>query len=556
MKKMILLVSFGLLGAVFLPVEVMHPQSVIGGSVASDLERPLHRCEQQVASWQRAEILEIGFLVATIAIGVIIAGVQASKNNLVKNVTVVLGIVSAILTGINSTLFPADVKALRRAIFDGNAAIDQLWIKVHAAENLQLSAPDSKDSKTALDDYVQSLNHFKAVGDALTGPSVAKASTTGFHAIVSVVYAQSGATLPTWTRQAPSDTATARYFVGKSSAPSLTAAKQFSADAALYNAIVALIPIAPNVSRSALLDLINTSSVIQDSAFALDGKTGNYDYYTLLRVNPDIRDIITGLPSAPPLSMTRIERSGWQPSDLASNETSGLFALDSSGGVSKLESAQPGSGAIVKLFQIGHSESGYALAASADSVYVAVGSKLGCIVYRYGLATKAIARRLLAVNERCVGIATDGTALYLTMPEKKEIRYWDNWDASGWHSWSLDKLGAPGYLGFDRAGHRLIVADDVSDAAYAISIPDGRTQLLSGNLGFVQSIAVSRFHILFASGKKVLFIARSDNHGENPPMGWPLLPDGHLVGAAVDSSQKLWLADYDNKIVVGPFPLI
>jgi hypothetical protein len=265
---------------------------------------------------------------------------------------------------------------------------------------------------------------------------------------------------------------------------------------------------------------------------------------------------VTGLPSANPLTLRKIEHSGWRPSDLASNEASGLFALDSSGGVSKLEPAKPGSGAIEKLFQIGGSESGYALAASADSVFVAVASSLGCKVYRYSLATKAVTSRLLAVKQRCVGIATDGTAVYLTMPEQKEIRYWDTWDASGWHSWPLGELSAPGYLKFDRTGHRLIVADDVLGAAYAVSVPEGRAQLISRNLGSVQSIAVSRFHILFASGKKVLFVARSDNHGENPPVGWPPPPGGHLVGIAVDSSQELWMADYDRKVVEGPLPLL
>jgi hypothetical protein len=553
MKRIVLLISTGLLGTVFLSVGVLRPQSATGGSTASDLERPIHRYEEQVASWQRAKILEIGFLVAASSIGVIIAFVQRSKHKVVKNVTVLLGIVSTILTGVNSTLFPADVKALQRAVFDGNAVIDQLWIKLHAAENPQLSP---SDRKTAIDDYVQTMNRFTAVGDTLAVPSVTKASTMGFQDILPVAYAQPQATLPAWTRQAPSNTATARYFVGKSSDPSLTVAKQNSADAALYNAVLALISIAPNVSRSALLDLINSSGVIQDSAFAFDGMSKNYDYYTLLRLNPDIQDIIMGLPSASSSPLTKIERSGWQPSDLASNQTSGLFALDSSGGVSKLEPAQPGSGAIEKLFQISRNESGYELAASADSVFVAVGLKRGCKVYRYSLATKTATSRVLAVNERCVGIATDGTAVYVTMPEQKEIRYWDTWDASGWHSWPLGELGAPGYLGFDRDGHRLIVADSLSGAAFSVSIPEGRTQRISGNLGFVQSIAVSRFHILFASGKKVLFISRSDNHGENPPAGWPPLPDGNLVGAAVDSSQKLWVADYDNKMVTGPFPLI
>jgi hypothetical protein len=109
---------------------------------------------------------------------------------------------------------------------------------------------------------------------------------------------------------------------------------------------------------------------------------------------------------------------------------------------------------------------------------------------------------------------------------------------------------------FDEIGHRLIVGDDTSGQAYAVSIPDGKEELLSGNVGAVQSIATSRFHTLLASGKKVLFLARSDNQGENPPHDWPSLPGGNIVGVAVDSSDKLWIADYDKKLVEGPLPLI
>ena len=71
----------------------------------------------------------------------------------------------------------------------------------------------------------------------------------------------------------------------------------------------------------------------------------------------------------------------------------------------------------------------------------------------------------------------------------------------------------------------------------------------------VQSIATSRLHILLASGEKILFLARSDNRGENPPAGLQSLTGGHIVGVAVDATDSLWFADYDKKLVAGPFPL-
>ncbi len=552
MKKVTLFVFMGLLVISTLPLAALQAQPA--GAAPTVLEKPILNCERQVASWAMTKEIEIAYIAVMAVIGVLIAVLQRSteKNKAARWLTFALGLVLGILTGINGTgiLFPADVKALRRAEFDGRAIIDQLWIKVRAAEDPQAS---NEDRKAATKEYLDTLNRFYAVGDALTAAPHAAVS---LPSTVPVVYAQSPNSLPAWTQQKPDDTATARYVVAKASDPSLAVAKQNSAGEAVYEATVALIPAAPNASRDALLDLVRASAVTQDTAFAYNANTRNYDFYTLLRLTPDIQDLVKTLPQAAAPSLTKFQRKGWLPTDLASDPTSGLFALDHFGGVSRLDLGQRGTGRIERLFEIARFESGYALAASADSVFVAAGSKFGCKVYKYSLQTRTATSRMMAMNERCVGIATDGTAVYLTMPESKEIRYWDGWDTPKYRSWPLARLGAPGFLEFDRAAHRLIIVDDTQGTAYAVSIPDGKAQLLSEKLGAVQSIAVSRFHVLFASGRKVLFLARSDNHGENPPLGWPPLQGGHIVGVAVDGADQLWVADYDNEVVQGPLPLI
>jgi len=479
----------------------------------------------------------------------------AAKNGTAtKNATIILGIITAILTGVNGIVFPADVKTLRRAVADGNAVIGQLWVKLEPLQRGQLSGPDLK---AATDDFAKELGRFQTVADTLTGTTVTtKVSWNEMPGWVPVVYAQSKSSLPAWTQNTPPDTAGEKYFVGKASDPSLAVAKQNSIDAALYNAMQALIPAAPNASRSAMLDLIKASAVTQDSAFAFDGNNKTYEYYTLLRLTPQIQDLVKALPAAPSATLTVFQAKGWQPSDLASNSSSGLFALDKDGGVSKLTPNQPGSGGIQRLFQIPRAQVPYAIAATADAVFAASASQLGCTIYKYSLASRTTTSLLMAIHERCVGVAGDGINLYASFPGRKEIRYWDKWDASSVHTWSLANVQSPGYLAFDEAGHRLIVADNISGKAYAVSITDGKEVLLSGNVGAAQSIATSRFHILLASGKKVLFLARSDGHGENPPSGWPALPGGNIVGVAVDASDKLWIADYDKKLVEGPLPLI
>ena len=550
--RTILAKSLGLVAVLILTVGSFQAQGNAGASTNSDLEKPIQNCIRQVAGWRHAEALEIASLAVTLALGVIIAAVQRKNEGAAQSTTVVLGIIVAILTGVNGLVFPADVKTLRRTASDGDAIINQLWVQKSSV----VDAPTPDDKRNATAEYLNTLNQFQALADALAGSSIPPASNSAANeipGIVPTVYAHSTTTLPSWVTQKPADTATARFFVGKASDATLAVAKQNSADAALYHATVALIPFGQNASRSAILNLVKASAATQDSAFTYDPKEKQYVYYTLLRLPPEIQTLLNTLPPPAQPAQTVFLANGWQPTDLTSNATSGLFALDSRGGVSRLVANAQDPPQITKLFQVSPSGSGNALTATADSVLVAASSSIGCTLYRYSLATKAIATHLAAVHERCLGIATDGTAIYVSFAERKEIRYWDNWDAPSYHTWSLGDTDELGSMTFDSAQNRLIVVDS-SGRAYAIS--NGKKQLLSSGLGGVQSVAASRFHVLFASGKEVLFRSRAENQGENPPAGWPALPGGHLVGVAVDSSDNLWVADFDNKLVKGPYTLI
>ncbi len=552
MKRVSVLFSLWLLMAVSFALTSLQAQVPATNSAISDLERPINSCEQQIAGWRREERLEIVSVVAVSAFGVFISALQKSANPWPKRITFALGIATAILTGINSRVFTADDRTLRRATFEGNGVIRQLWVLVDTMKDEHLSPQDRLNVKG---DYLKKLLEFQAIGERLNGTASATAPAvtfdTGFR-IMPHVYAEMKMVVPEWAQKPPSDN-TSLYFIGRANDPSLTKAKQDSLDDAFHNAVLALRPQAPDAADAALLAIVKVSAVVQDSAFTYDRE--HYTYYTLLRLSREIQGIgVRSLPAAvnaqsPP---TRFRARGWQPGDITANPRSGMFALDSAGGVSRLVTDQPGPSRIETLFRLKRSDSGYALTATADSVFVASTSKLGCGVYRYSLASKTVSQRLLASHERCVGIATDGDTIFITMPERNEIRYLNSWDAPSLRS--LAEIRSPGYVFFDRIGHRLIVADGGGNA-YAISVPDGKKQLLASNLGTVQSIATSRFHILVASGTKVLFLARSDNRGENPPAGLQSLTGGHIVGVAVDVADRLWFADYDNKLVAGPFPL-
>jgi hypothetical protein len=135
MRRLSLFIVVGFSAALIVcHVAAAQPTRAPSSVAVSSLEEPIYDCERQVTAWTRAKNLEIAFLVLTLALGAVISALQASKMSSVKVITVVLGIVTAILTGVNSTVFPADVKTLRRAIVDGDAVIQQLWVKLHTLQ--------------------------------------------------------------------------------------------------------------------------------------------------------------------------------------------------------------------------------------------------------------------------------------------------------------------------------------------------------------------------------------------------------------------------------------
>src|SRR5437867_4975101 len=132
----------------------------------SDLERPIHACEQQVASWTHEEKVEKFFVIVAFICGVVIASVQGSKKTWAKALAVSLGLVVAILTGVNSRAFTADDRTLGRAAFKGSTVINQLWVLVDTLKDERVSPQDKVIAKG---EYLKKLLEFQAIGERLNG---------------------------------------------------------------------------------------------------------------------------------------------------------------------------------------------------------------------------------------------------------------------------------------------------------------------------------------------------------------------------------------------------
>ncbi len=368
MRRVTLLLSLWLLVAVSLTLNSSLAQPGATKAVSSDLERPIHACEQQVASWRSEERIEIAFVIAVIVFGVIISTLQGLNSRWTKTTTLVLGVATAIITSVNSRVFTADDRTLRRAAFESDAVIRQLWVMADTMNDEHLSQQDRLSLKG---DYLKKLLEFQAIGEKLNGTATKNAASEKVEETFGVfarVYAQSNMVVPAWAQNPPSDNISL-YYVGKGYDPSLTNAKQYALDDAFHNAVLALRQQAPDASDAALLALIKASAVVQDSSFAYDQKAGNYACYTLLRLSKEVQSI--GVKSLPPANKAqsppaRFQSKGWRPGDLMANPSSGMFVLDTAGGVSRLVVDQPASPRIEKLSQLMRTDSGYALTANAS----------------------------------------------------------------------------------------------------------------------------------------------------------------------------------------------
>ena len=252
---------------------------------------------------------------------------------------------------------------------------------------------------------------------------------------------------------------------------------------------------------------------------------------------------------------TPIRKTGsWTPVDLASGAGSDVFVLDRDNGVSKVTVDSEGSH-LESVFVLPQVYSLSSIAVAQQSVFVTGNNSLGCTVFRYSLATKSLASKAVLAHGSCAGIAIDGEVVYVVFTSKKEVKYWKSWAAGSYKAWPLVEMQTPGPLFLDQIGQQLLLADTSTGRLYSVSITDGKSKVLADNVGWATALAADSKHIVIASGKKILFISRSDYRGEDPPTNLRSLTGGQIVGLAIDGTGRLWFADYDKHLVQGPLSI-
>lgn len=503
----------------------------------------VNELKPQITTWEREADIQIALLIVVIVSGALVSTYGQSSAKWSKTVTLVLGLTVTVLTAINARVFPADYRTLWRATAEGKAIVLDLE---RIIANLSLAQPTGDDLAQFKGDFYHKLGAFRHLSSSLEGSGQVEAAPVGTSArhFVDVprVYAQVTSGVPSFVEKRPSDDFNS-YFVGKSMDASLSKAKADSLNAALVSASQFLTPGEPYRSGQKTPSIVvQDAAAVQDTGFTYDKVSATYTYWTLIRIPKEIQ-------SARP-KLREFKKAGWHPVDLTFDATAGLFVVDREGNVSKVSLDEHGI-QLQELFKLPRTDVPVAVAATPGSVFVNSNNQLGCVVYQYAMFSHRITKRLLQGKTGCAGMAAHDKSVYLVL--RGEIRYWSDWESGSSTSWTFNEIDEGGVMAFDSIGQRLIYAPP--DNAYSISVPRGRRSLLASNVGFVRSIATDPDQTLLASGKKVLFYARSDNRGENPPTGLQPLLGGELSGIAVDTTDSLWLADADRGVLKGPFPL-
>ena len=508
-------------------------------------ETSVQEIEQQIGSWEHQANLQIAFVVAVVVFGALISAFQGSRQPWSKIATLILGIATSIFTGINAKVFSADYRSLQRAAIEGHAIVRKLHGMIAVFGQAQ---PQGDDLGKFNAEFLQVVEDFNEISKTLEGTATMQTTPAGRIAAalsLRVVHAQAESASPEWVQQLPSDKRSF-YFLGKGRDASLTTAKTNSLQDAIRTASSALTPGEPYSAERSVSTPIKDAAVVQDTFFTYDKPSASYTYYTLLRISREIQNFRP--------TLTVYHQGHWRPVDLTFDPTAGLFVFDDNGVASKVRIDQQGIH-VETLFALKASDRPASLTATTEFVFASSNNSLGCTVYQFSLAKKITSQRLLAVGGGgCDGIAADGNSVFLVIPGKKQIWSWSNWTSPSPNIWSFREIERGGVLNFDRSGRRLLYAD-ASGTAYAISIPQGTIGPVAANVGTVHSIATDPNHILLASGKKVLFYSRTENRGENPPSSLQSLRGGLITGVAVDTTDRAWIADFDNGLLTGPFPL-
>ncbi len=196
---------------------------------------------------------------------------------------------------------------------------------------------------------------------------------------------------------------------------------------------------------------------------------------------------------------------------------------------------------------------------TSETILVAANSSMACTVFTYALATGSISPTIFRAHTRCSGIAMDSDTVYVTLLNEEtrqaELTFWVERDPKRRKGLPLAYFQSIGAVLADSPGRRILVADPIDEKLFSVSTQDQKLRIMARGVGEVKALGFSRDDILIGLDRTVGFLSRKDGVRRNPPREVQTLNVKNLCGLAVDEEGRLWVADKDRHVIVGPIRL-
>ncbi len=120
------LLSWGWIFALMAASLAPAPLGAQSAASTNPFEKSIQEIQSQITAWDHQANIQIVLVIAVVVFGAVISVLQKSTGNAAKVATIVLGLATSIVTGINAKVFSVDYRSLQRAAMEGNAIVRKL----------------------------------------------------------------------------------------------------------------------------------------------------------------------------------------------------------------------------------------------------------------------------------------------------------------------------------------------------------------------------------------------------------------------------------------------
>ena len=269
------------------------PTMTCQASVDSFLDGQIKIIEHNIFVWERTGRSIEWLTYAVVAIGIIVAALQAAKKNWAKAGVAILGVASSLIVGFTHIFFPADDRAYQKVARHARSRVQSFSLQL-----AQYRVLDDETRNGLYENFAklqQDLDDFENAtiygGIASTNNTAGTALNALFVATARADQQTDSIHTPVWVQKLPSDDRNI-YFVGIGEATTYTVARdnaQANARKAVAETVTKAVSASPSLARQPelvekLANSLAASAEIVET-FTAPTAEGRYQGFILVRIS-------------------------------------------------------------------------------------------------------------------------------------------------------------------------------------------------------------------------------------------------------------------------------